>query len=223
MNLTLYADALGPQYVCLPERACNSAMPEWLQMRVAQCSLTFCGGLNEDVGPNTSLFQQQPSRQMLPDAPAEHTAIVPPQQRSVCSTSDVRWNKIVASVPSVAIEVVTLGPTDAAAVAPCGTTVLTAASSLIVDAADAAQPRFSDEVAQVPVHRCDLDSREPEALSTAAVSPKSSKKRKRERALTLSSSLTSPPKVYKDDQAYQRYLADSKAVSDWVRKTLLER
>jgi hypothetical protein len=198
-------------------------MPEWLQMRVAQCSLAFCGGLNDDVGPDTSLFLQQPCRQMLNDKTSQHAAIVVPQQRSASSTSNVRWNKIVPSVSAAAIDLVTPGRTDAVAFGPCATAALTTDSSLIVDATDAALPRLSNEVARVSVNHRGSDSREREVLSTAAVSPKSSKKRRKERALTLPSSLASPPKLYKDDQAYQRYLADSNAVSDWVRKTLLER
>jgi hypothetical protein len=63
-----------------------------------------------------------------------------------------------------------------------------------------------------------------EAASFAAGdSCKPPKRQKKHCAPFCSSTISSPPRIYKDDLDYQRYFEESNDVSAWVRNTLLDR
>jgi hypothetical protein len=122
--------------------------------------------------------------------------------RSPRSSSNLRWQKLAphsAVAPATANE------------PPCDTTSnATCCAQRTSNVADTSLPALSSTVA------ADNEA------SIADESCKPSQKRKKQRT-PCPSVLSSPPKMYKDDREYQRYLADSNDVSAWVRKTLLDR
>jgi hypothetical protein len=206
-------------------------MPEWLQLRVAQCSLTFVDGFAEgdriSACCGVAIEGQQPSltaaRQDAVIAPAaSNLQLQLPQSLARPSISSIRWQHIP----------VTGAPAPAVAVDPaCGDTGPAFAPMLpfsgVATVAETTR-------ALSPVTPALLAAAGEAVISTAAFgdahqdaqgagTPKPSKRHRKHRASSSASILSSPPKVYRSDQDYQRYLADSNDMSAWVRKTILDR
>jgi hypothetical protein len=193
-------------------------MPDWLQLRVAQCKLSFFDGTNEGCAgydpdhavrhgpakPITAMHVAGAAGASV-SADGSQQPILPLLQcsalRSPRSSSNLRWQKLAphsAVAPATANE------------PPCDTSNTTCCAQRTSNVADTSLPALSSTVA------ADNEA------SIADESCKPSQKRKKQRT-PCPSVLSSPPKMYKDDREYQRYLADSNDVSAWVRKTLLDR
>ncbi len=238
LRLTRPSDAVRPDFACVPEKSCNSPMPEWLQMRVAQCSLTFCDpvdGLVAAVVADASSGQHRPgSIASVPVASQTALALPLPQQQSVfrhySSTSSIRWQQLIHSAPHATVASLAPACNVRDAHFPGSASSACAHIAATTDAAHCTSTSAAIPAAQaapVPTAAAAASSSSSSAAAAAAEaavhSPKSHKKRKKERAISGSGTFASPPKAYRGDREYQRYFTDSNDVSAWVRKTLLDR
>jgi hypothetical protein len=204
-------------------------MPEWLQLRVAQCSMTFVDGFAEGDGMSACggvfIEKQQPS---LTTAARQDPVVVPaasnlqlqaPQSLAPPSISSIRWQHIaVTDVPAKDIS------EDPA----CGETGPAFAPMLpfsgvatIAETTRAKPPALLAAAGGGVISTAALGDTRQDAKGVG--SPKPSKRRRKQRTSSGASMLASPPKVYRSDQDYQRYLADSNDMSEWVWKTILDR
>ncbi len=200
-------------------------MPEWLEMRCAQCSLKFVDGVYESdavAGGDACMDRQQPcatihtsvyvckegditlqKQQLLIQSQQQqqqqqhHHHQQQSQLLSRHPPCSLRWQNLVPSNPHVP-----------ACIAHHAELPPTCRSEAVLEA--------HAECADVSLAA--LASRDASQVISAAAK---SKKHKKEHS--RSSFLASPPKVYRDDAEYQRYFAASNDVSEWVRKTLLDR
>jgi hypothetical protein len=201
-------------------------MPDWLQLRVAHCKLSFFDGTNEgcasydpDIAVNHGPAKRITAMHVAGAAGASVSAdgtqqplaslLQCPALHSTGSSSNLRWQKLAphsAVAPATANQPPLFAPGSQqgdTSNAPC-------CAQRTSDAAETSLAPLSSTVA------ADI------AASISDESCKPSKKRKKQ-CMPCPNVLSSPPKMYKDDREYQRYLADSNDVSAWVRKTLLDR
>lgn len=222
MSHSSAADALQPNFTCLPERQCNAAMPEWLRSRCAQCSLRYvdashnapnCWEVQEDrdgVWQRSELVRdssQLPPSVLQPpsSSPARYLA-----QPAHSNTSNVRWQNLVSA-----------NAASAAALEPGVGQGSVVVEPQIDAAATASCCKLSDCVTSSSVDQR-LALAADEKSPTGAGTCRPLKKRKTLCASLCGSLLASPPKIYKEDKEYQRYLDDINDVGAWVRKTLLD-
>ena len=203
-------------------------MPEWLQLRVAQCRLTFVDGFAEgdriSACCGVAIEGQQPSltaaHQDAVIAPAAcNLQLQLPQSLARPSISSIRWQHIA----------VTGAPAPAVAVDPaCGDTGPAFAPMLpfsgvatVAETTRALSPAPLAGAGEAVISTAAFGDAHQDAQGVE--SPKPSKRHRKHRASSRASILSSPPKVYRSDQDYQRYLADSIDMSAWVRTTILDR
>jgi hypothetical protein len=192
------ADAITPDFVCLPERSCSTSLPDWLQLRVAQCSLS----LVEDVGSHGGgpCDQGAPcSGVALPlqvHPPPDAAPAVALQHRQ--QPSSIRWKNL-------SHEAATL--------------------SFTVESVD--RDSFSNASQGAPSDvqgASTVPSRDPAVAaceSAATVPPQ--KRQKQQRSDSCTSPPASPPQIYQHDVEYQRYVSRTRDMRRWVRQALLDR
>ena len=203
-------------------------MPDWLQLRVTQCYLHFVHRIRTDVSSsdqaqgferageqqrisacNALVPERAPSfRQLLPSLPPQCQA-----QSSSSNVASLRWHKPVHPAHCSTVVREPVVQDDAAA------------SGSGVDVASIApfRPQIANGTADASLSDLCTAAGAIDETSSAANARKPLKRPKKHRQTTSSSLLASPPKIYKDDREYQRYLADSNDVGAWVRRTLLDR
>ena len=202
-------------------------MPEWLQLRVAQCSLTFVDGFAEgdriSACCGVAIEGQQPSltaaHQDAVIAPAAcNLQLQLPQSLARPSISSIRWQHIAvtgAPAPHVAVDPA-CGDTG-----PAFAPMLPFSGVATVAATRALSPALLADAGGTVISTAAFGDAHQDAKGVG--SPKPSKRPRKHRTSSSASILSSPPKVYRSDQDYQRYLADSNGMSAWVWKTILDR
>lgn len=202
-------------------------MPDWLQLRVAQCSLTFVDGFAEgdrvSAGGGVVIEKQQSSltaaRQDGGIAPAaSDLQLQVPQSLALPSISSIRWQHTAvndAPARDVAVDPA-CGGTE-----PAFAPTLPLSGVATVAATRALSPALLADAGGTVISTAAFGDAHQDAKGVG--SPKPSKRPRKHRTLSSASILSSPPKVYRGDQDYQRYLADSNDMSAWVWKTILDR
>jgi hypothetical protein len=203
-------------------------MPEWLQLRVAQCSLTFVDGFAEGDGMSACggvvIEKQQPSLTAARQDPvavpaASNLQLQAPQSLAPPSISSIRWQHIaVTDAPAKDISedpaCAETGPASAPMLPFSGV-------ATVAETTRAKPPALLAAAGGGVISTAALGDARQDAKGVG--SPKPSKRRRKHRTSSGASMLASPPKVYRSDQDYQRYLADSNDMSEWVWKTILDR
>jgi len=229
------ADTLQPEFISLPDRpGSNIGMPEWLQLRAAQCSLTFTDGKHdedfagvaaESAGCmlNAGVWGHQ-HRQAEPCADAakapalqqlrQQPPLILPQIQPEPACPNLRWLHLVdpASLPSIILPAATStaplhqsAPADVLHAAP--TTTVQPRPLLLSDCVEASSAAI--DLIAAPEPACAARSHTPH------------KKRKRRKKRNLLAILSSPPKIHKHDPEFQDYLARKKLNDAFVRQAVL--